>query len=207
MSCHKDSIYIKDAKRKTRVGNSIIKYGWNNFISEIIIENLTIQLANDIETYLIAFFNSTNKNIGLNIRAGGNNSKHSEETRKKISEAKLGTKQSDQTKLKRSASLKGRVSPMRGRKQSLKSIHISSEKAKGNEISLNIKRVNSSSAYYGVSYDKSVNRWSAQLKDKRKYKKIGVYKTEVEAAAAYNKYITTHNLINRFLNVLIDNQP
>jgi hypothetical protein len=61
------------------------------------------------------------------------------------------------------------------------------------------------SEFYGVSFSKSLgNRnkpWRAQIKNNRKQIHIGSYKTEIEAAEAYNKYVILHNL-NRPLNKL-----
>jgi len=48
------------------------------------------------------------------------------------------------------------------------------------------KGTNKSSVYKGVTFLKSKNRWMAQIKTKGKRKPLGTYKTEDQAAIAYN---------------------
>ena len=69
---------------------AIKKYGWNNFEHIIWAEGLTAEKANEIERLLIALYNSNDPEYGYNLRSGGNNSKHSEETKKKMSEIMKG---------------------------------------------------------------------------------------------------------------------
>lgn len=84
--------------------HAIQKYGWNNFDHEIIASHLTEDEACNMEKLLIKKLNLTDQSVGYNISEGGNKGclltgnrhwvygKHlSEETRKKISEAKKGT--------------------------------------------------------------------------------------------------------------------
>ena len=107
---------------------AIKKYGKNNFIKEILEECENINELNEKERKYIASYNSTDKNIGYNIAIGGTNGtmlnrKHSEITKKKMSEcsmvfifsdenkeniskANLGRVISDETKEKMSASQK-----------------------------------------------------------------------------------------------------
>lgn len=73
--------------------NAIKKYGWNNIKHEILIENLTKEQAEQKEIELIAEYKSNQREYGYNIDNGGNsNGKHSEETKKKLSEAFKGEK-------------------------------------------------------------------------------------------------------------------
>lgn len=65
--------------------NAIQKYGWENFKSEILKDNLTLEQANCFEEYYINLFNSTNPDVGYNIRLGGNNTPLNEESKKIIS--------------------------------------------------------------------------------------------------------------------------
>lgn len=51
--------------------NEIIRYGWDNFTHEILHTNLTRLEAQQKETELIKYYNSTNKNFGYNISASG----------------------------------------------------------------------------------------------------------------------------------------
>ena len=67
---------------------AIKKYGWNNFKTEILESNLTLEEANQKEKEYIKQYNSTNSNFGYNLSSGGGGSfgiKKSEETKEKIS--------------------------------------------------------------------------------------------------------------------------
>lgn len=70
--------------------NAIKKYGWENFIPEIIQDNLTAEEANLLETEKILQYNSIEK--GFNLAKGGGNRIPTEETRLKQSLAKRGQK-------------------------------------------------------------------------------------------------------------------
>ena len=72
--------------------SAIQKYGWENFIPEIL-EVVSENEADDKEKYYIKLFNSIQN--GYNIDYGGHIQKHrSEETRRKMSEAGKGMKNS-----------------------------------------------------------------------------------------------------------------
>jgi hypothetical protein len=51
--------------------DEIVYYGWDNFTHEILFCNLTKAEAQKKECELIAYYKSTDKNFGYNIRAGG----------------------------------------------------------------------------------------------------------------------------------------
>jgi group I intron endonuclease len=92
------------------INRSICKHGKENFIIDEIDSAANIEELNEKEKYWISFYNSTNPEFGYNLMSGGNNSKHSEETKKLISEKKknpsietrkkmsLAAKQKDLTK-------------------------------------------------------------------------------------------------------------
>lgn len=87
--------------------NAIQKYGWDNFEHEILYSNLTLEEANEIETKLIAEYNSTDPNKGYNLTTGGKNGKHSETTKKKLSEIQTGEHRSEETRRRISEARKG----------------------------------------------------------------------------------------------------
>lgn len=61
-----------------------------------------------------------------------------------------------------------------------------------------------SSKYQGVTFDKSKNKFRARLMINRKSIIIGQYKTEEEAALAYNDYIIKNNLHEFFIvNIIV----
>ena len=121
-----NKIYIGQSnnKNKNYIGSGRIflkavkKYGKNNFIKEILIEgDLTTEELDNLEIKYISEYNSTNKEIGYNIRSGGNgntekqnrliglfnqNKKLSETTKQKISDSKKNKLASEETKQKMS---------------------------------------------------------------------------------------------------------
>lgn len=99
--------------------NAIKKYGWDNFNHEILFENLSKEDACRIETELIKFYKSNDRNLGYNISDGGNcvwyGLHHSEETKKKISTTHKGRKLSEEHKAKLSIASSGKNNPMYGK--------------------------------------------------------------------------------------------
>ena len=118
--------------RNPHFSKAIKKYGWHNFNHRILYDGLTLKEANEIERKLIKEYDSTNPLKGYNIQLGGNGSgkfsnetleklrrshkgeipwnrgiPHSQETRKKISEAVKGFKHSDVTRKRMSESKRG----------------------------------------------------------------------------------------------------
>ena len=107
---------------------SIQKYGWENFEHNILAENVDEEKAKNLERELIKKYNTTNPNYGYNVTRGGDTrqtcpehvkelirlknkgKKRTEETKRKISIAKMGKKRgpmSDEQKNKISSSLAG----------------------------------------------------------------------------------------------------
>ena len=92
--------------------SAILKYGWNNFQHEA--WELTCESEMYYaEKYLIAYYNTTDKRFGYNHSTGGEHGhlgcKHSEETRKKMSQSMKGKHHkpfSEETKKKMSESRK-----------------------------------------------------------------------------------------------------
>lgn len=85
--------------------NAIKKYGWENVKHKILFQNLTKEEAEKKEIELIKQFKSNNIDFGYNVAKGGhsnNGYKHSEETKRKMSEWHKGKKFGERTKLKRS---------------------------------------------------------------------------------------------------------
>ena len=85
----------KDGKRhgNEHFWNSICRYGWDSFEHIVLFEGLTKDEAELMEKCYIALYNTRNPSKGYNQTdggEGGNGAKRTEETRKKISEAKKG---------------------------------------------------------------------------------------------------------------------
>ena len=81
---------------------AINKYGWNEGFDHIVIaRGLTEEEAKWLEIELIREFDTTNRNKGYNITKGGEGSngyKHTEETRKKLSESHKGKTHTEETR-------------------------------------------------------------------------------------------------------------
>ena len=69
---------------------AINKYGWDNINHEVLFDNLTESEAKELEQYMIQWYDTANSKYGYNISLGGDVSHHSDETRKKMSEAHIG---------------------------------------------------------------------------------------------------------------------
>lgn len=97
---------------------AIQKYGWENFSHEILYEVSTIEEANKLEIELIEQYKANDPAYGYNLQAGGLNGLHSEETKTKMRINQLGSnnsfyghKHSEETKKKISESEKGEKHP------------------------------------------------------------------------------------------------
>jgi group I intron endonuclease len=77
-------------KNASKVWNAILKYGWDNVEHIILYEGLSREDACQKECELIKYYNTRDDRFGYNIALGGDVHELSEETRKKISEARKG---------------------------------------------------------------------------------------------------------------------
>lgn len=107
---------------------AICKYGWDNFKHDVVATDLSLQDACDLESKLIAEYDTMNPEFGYNHTTGGNWSTPDEYTRARISEGirrslldpevqshrstcQIGHVVSDETRRKISAANKGRKMP------------------------------------------------------------------------------------------------
>jgi group I intron endonuclease len=79
--------------------NAILKYGFDDFIFNVLAEGLLLSQANTLESQYIDKFNCLSPN-GYNLRMGGDNAVFSDESRKKLSITQTGRKLSESTKAK-----------------------------------------------------------------------------------------------------------
>jgi hypothetical protein len=151
-----------ECKSQKKLYNAIKKYGWDNFLAEVIDTTPQNQSQLDeLEIFYIAKFDSINN--GYNIMPGGAHGKHSEETKRKISNSFKGNKnpnfgkhRSDNTKQKISNTLKGKTHseetkrrmsemfsgrnhPMFGKHPSKETVQKISNSLKGRSLSNEIK--------------------------------------------------------------------
>lgn len=77
--------------------NAIQKYGWDNFEHIIVAEDLTKEEADYLEKFFIDYYETTDRNKGYNNTLGGDGSfEMTDEVKRKMSEAKLGVRKSDE---------------------------------------------------------------------------------------------------------------
>lgn len=148
-------------KSQRKLYNSLLKYGFENHIFEII-EECSINLLNEREKFFVVFYNTFNSKNGLNIRDGGGNSaKLSEEQKKKISNSLKGVKHSeDRIKANRNGQLGKKLSeehkekirlnsakPNLGKKASLETRLKQSLSHLGNKQRLGAKLTNEQKTY------------------------------------------------------------
>jgi len=80
--------YAKHPERtKQYIHSAMAKYGADNFVYEIIATCQTQEDANEIESLLIAQYDSRNNKFGYNVKPGGLSAGHSEETKQKLSKS------------------------------------------------------------------------------------------------------------------------
>lgn len=77
-------------KRCLYLGNAIKKYGWEKFSYQLLTVAHTQEAADYWEQYFIEKYNSIDPKFGYNLRNGGSKGKLSEETKRKISQSRLG---------------------------------------------------------------------------------------------------------------------
>lgn len=86
---HRISQHKSNSKKKSVINMAIRKYGWDNFVAEVIDSAKSIEELNQKEIYWIQYYESIAPN-GYNLEIGGKNAINSEETRKKISQSLKG---------------------------------------------------------------------------------------------------------------------
>lgn len=103
----------KNAKCSPIFANAINKYGFEAFALEILEDELTLEEANLFEELYITEHNTLTPN-GYNLKSGGANNFHSEETKEKIRQSKIGVKRSKESCEKQSQSIMGENNPNYG---------------------------------------------------------------------------------------------
>jgi group I intron endonuclease len=86
------SEHKSDARKRAKlpISRAIKKYGEDHFIIEVLGEYAAIEDANAAEIEAIEQFQARNKDIGYNIKYGGDNHIWSEESKQKLSKSKTG---------------------------------------------------------------------------------------------------------------------
>lgn len=187
------------------------KYGENNFLHKIIKTCEDYEL-DDLEEYYIKELNAHQTLGGYNISFGRNpmrGRKHSEKTKKILSEMNSGSKNHFFGKTHSEETIKGILEKRKGyrhseeTKKKIKNNHPDVSGKNGQNFGKKSKRA--TSLFYGVH--KTNNHgyfyWISSLKIAGKLFHIGEYKDEIIAAKAYNDFIIKNNLPNP-LNVILE---
>lgn len=98
-------------KHNVHFTNAIKKYGWENFEHDILAVNVSESEAKELEKKYIAEYKSNNRSFGYNKSSGGEpmtGVKHSEEAKRKMSEAAKEKVVSEETREKISEIMKNR---------------------------------------------------------------------------------------------------
>lgn len=170
-----NGVHYKDNEHFFR---AILKYGWENFLHEVLIDGLTKEDAEKLEIKLIAEYHSANNHFGYNKALGGNSvGKHTEETKKIISEKAR----------KRFENPKN--NPMYGKHHSESTRRKISEKAIGRNVSeetkkkLSIANIGENNCMYGQTHTKEAReKISKALGHPVRCIETGiVYPSEIEA--------------------------
>lgn len=101
----------KGYKNNKHFFSAILKYGWDNFVHEIVATNLSKKEAQDLEVSLIEKYSSNHPSFGYNNSAGGegkNGFVPTTETRNKIRKKLKGTHRPDEVRRKLSLSHTGK---------------------------------------------------------------------------------------------------
>jgi len=126
-----------NCKNQPKLYNSFLKYGWEQHKFEII-EECSLEQLNEREIYWGLHYNVLVE--GLNCKLGEGRGACSKETKQKMSNARLGKKDTNSTKIKKSNSLKGKSKPKGfGKAHSLKLKGKSKPKGFGEKLSLQRK--------------------------------------------------------------------
>jgi group I intron endonuclease len=93
-------------KTQIKLYSSLIKFGFNNHLFEIIQNNIPIDLLKIVEIYQIAVHNSYYNGLNGN-HGGGGSIEQSKETRNKMSQSHLGIPMPQEKRIKISLTMKG----------------------------------------------------------------------------------------------------
>lgn len=200
------------------------KHGGENFLFYVLEICKNENHLTEKEQFWIGYYNTLNNNFGYNKREAGSKGRLSQETKNRIGEsnknhpptreciekALLARKNIIYSEERRKAISKSnsertisektrkKISLYRkGKKHSEKSISLMREIKSGeNNPNFGKKRINSSSRFFGVYYNKKRKKWVTQITINKKTIFLGYFKKEEDAAKTYDYYIISSNLNN-----------
>lgn len=121
-----------DITTNEHLKRSAEKYGYDKFevIQHFDIAHTKEQL-DELEDLYICVYNTMNPKFGYNKKRGGSHGKHSEESKRLMSEKRKGKKDSDITRQRKSESRKGSKNPQHGKPRTEEEKRKQSEAMKG----------------------------------------------------------------------------
>lgn len=165
--------YPERVRNQRKLYSSLKKYGYKKHKVEIVAQ-CDIEKLDEMEIFYIDVYNTFNTKHGLNCNHGGqSNPIQSEETKRRRSESMKGRKVSKETRKRISEA-------QTGRKQSLNHKLKKSKATVGRKVNFN-----TSSQYVGVSFNKRLKKWSAKIRSDGKNVHLGYFNDELEASHAY----------------------
>lgn len=188
LKVRKNKYKYLNCKNQTRLYKSLLKYGWENHIFEVL---ETIDLVNDgdlniLEVKYIEEYNCFIKGLNCTLGGqGGSGKVYSEESKLKMRNSQLGKKQSEETINKRVKSLKGQKRSIEF-KQKLKALKTGlvvsdetkkklSEINKGKILSEETKNKISNSNKGRVVSEETRRKISERKKERNLLKKLNEY--------------------------------
>ena len=188
------------ALSNNRHRNEHLQSAWNKYGEEAFAFSIVERCSGNIdkqEIYWIAKYNATDRRFGYNVALGGSvpmlGRHHSEETKRKISEAHQGMPNSmkgktygEETRKKMSASAILRCEKCKP-KGMLGMHHTEEAKQKISKMFISRKTSRNTSGYIGVHFDKTRNKWLVMINVNGKSKNIGRYEDLIYAAEVYDK--------------------
>lgn len=106
----------KNYTHNQHLQRAILKYGWDNIEHIIIGEYPSAEKAGEVEKTLITKYHLQNPKYGYNISGGGEHGKHSESTKKKLSDSRKGNNNPMYGRRGESSPRYGKPSAMLGKK-------------------------------------------------------------------------------------------
>jgi group I intron endonuclease len=165
--------------------HALKKYGWDN--TEVAITRCPKYLLDDVEIFVIAFFDLTNSTKGYNKMTGGRKgSRCSKETRLKMSIAHLGKTQSKETRMKISISQIGEKHHMFGKRHTEETRAKMSEKLSGRSLSEQT-RTRISSAQIGEKNHRFGKTLSEETRAKMSVAKSGDKHNKAKPVCVFGK--------------------
>jgi len=179
--------------RNIHLQRSWNKYSEHGFAFQILEACNTVEQCNEAEIFWIYTFRTLSREYGFNLRFGGNSSKHSEETKKRMSKFHTGLKHTNESKLKMSMIHIGKKLPM-------------STRIKMSINNTGRKQSNNTSGFSGVHWCQQKDKWQSRCTVNGKINHIGYFSDTIEAAKAYDRFAYTNLGFPCILNFPNDKQ-